>query len=135
MTDATLPRIALLLGDPTGIGPEIAARVLHDRNLADIARLVVVGDKRVLEQGMQDARVTFDYEIVAAERLDQVSPSKVPMIALGHMDPPTVTRGRASAEAGRMTGDSLVQALKLAGRGLFDGVTFAPLNKRAMFDG
>jgi 4-hydroxythreonine-4-phosphate dehydrogenase len=135
MTDATLPRIALLLGDPTGIGPEIAARVLHDRNLADIARLVVVGDKRVLEQGMQDARVTFEYETVAAERLEQVSPSKVPVIDLGNMDPATVTRGRASAEAGRMTGDSLVQALKLAGRGLFDGVTFAPLNKRAMFDG
>jgi 4-hydroxythreonine-4-phosphate dehydrogenase len=135
MTDATLPRIAFLLGDPTGIGPEIVAKVLHDGHMADIARLVVVGDARVFEQGMKDAGVTIDYERVTADTLDQASPSKVPLIDLGNMDPATVTRGSASADAGRMTGDTLVQALRLARQGLFDAVTFAPLNKRAMFDG
>ena len=53
-----LPLLGLMLGDCTGIGPEQCARVLADRCLADAARLLVVGDARVLEQGARDAGVT-----------------------------------------------------------------------------
>jgi 4-hydroxythreonine-4-phosphate dehydrogenase len=135
MTAAITPRIALVLGDPTGIGPEICARVLHDQRMADTARLVVVGDARMLEQGARDAAVTLDFERTTAERLDQVAPNKVPLIDLGNMDPAALPRGQASAEAGRLTGDTLVQALRLSRQGVVDAVSFAPLNKRAMFDG
>ncbi len=53
----TRPRLALLLGDMTGIGPELVARVMSDRRLADVARIVVLGDVRVLEMGARDAGV------------------------------------------------------------------------------
>ena len=46
-------------GDCTGIGPEQTARILADGNLATVARLVVVGDARVLVRGMRDAKVDF----------------------------------------------------------------------------
>jgi len=55
MTGATirdLPLLGLMLGDCTGIGPEQCARVLADRRLADAARLLVVGDVRVLEDAV-----------------------------------------------------------------------------------
>ena len=42
MSRTKLPRIALLMGDCTGIGPELCARVFHDGRLKDSARLVVV---------------------------------------------------------------------------------------------
>jgi len=45
-------------GDYTGIGPELVAKVLHDRHMAAVARLVLVGDARVLAAGMADAKVT-----------------------------------------------------------------------------
>lgn len=51
-----LPVIALTPGDCTGIGPEQIARILSDNRLADAARLVVVGDARVLEMGMEHRR-------------------------------------------------------------------------------
>ena len=51
-----LPVIGLMLGDATGIGPEISARLLAAGKLQDIARIVVVGDARVLELGCSDAR-------------------------------------------------------------------------------
>ena len=51
----TPPRIAFLLGDCTGIGPELVARVMDEGRMAAHARLVVVGDARVLERGMRDA--------------------------------------------------------------------------------
>jgi 4-hydroxythreonine-4-phosphate dehydrogenase len=135
MTAAITPRIGFVLGDPTGIGPEICAKILHDQRMADVARLVVIGDARILEQGARDAGVTLDIERTGAERLDQVAPGKVPLIDLGNMDPAAQPRGQASAEAGRLTGDTLVQALRLSRQGVVDAVCFAPLNKRAMFDG
>ena len=56
-----LPVLGLMLGDYTGIGPEQCARVLADKRLSDAARLVVVGDARVLAQGQRDAGVRFDW--------------------------------------------------------------------------
>ncbi len=51
------PVLGLMLGDCTGIGPEQCARILSDGRLNDAARLVVVGDTRVLQQGARDAGV------------------------------------------------------------------------------
>lgn len=56
---SALPRVALVLGDAMGIGPEQCARVLSDGRLRDAARIVVIGDGRVLEQGMRDAEVSL----------------------------------------------------------------------------
>ncbi len=52
-----LPIIALTPGDCTGIGPEQTARILHDGRMRETARIVVVGDARVLELGMRQAGV------------------------------------------------------------------------------
>ena len=65
MNSNPLPLLGLMLGDSTGIGPEQCARVLADRRLADVARLLVVGDARVLEQGARDADVDLAYEVVS----------------------------------------------------------------------
>ncbi|HEY3584263.1 MAG TPA: 4-hydroxythreonine-4-phosphate dehydrogenase, partial [Casimicrobiaceae bacterium] len=59
MNVAMLPVVGLMLGDTTGIGPEQCAKILADKRLRDAARLVVVGDARVLAQGMRDAGVDF----------------------------------------------------------------------------
>ena len=69
MTDSEareLPLLGLMLGDCTGIGAEQCARVLADRRLADAARLLVVGDARVLEQGARDAGVSVAWRSYAA---------------------------------------------------------------------
>ncbi|HEX9903553.1 MAG TPA: hypothetical protein VGA77_01185 [Propylenella sp.] len=60
------PVIALVPGDCTGIGPEQTARILHDGRLSDVARLVVVGDARVLDLGMRQAGVCFPYRTFAS---------------------------------------------------------------------
>jgi 4-hydroxy-L-threonine phosphate dehydrogenase PdxA len=53
------PLIGLMLGDCTGIGPEQCARVLADKRLEHAAKLLVVGDARVLAQGASDAGVSL----------------------------------------------------------------------------
>ncbi|MGA2962607.1 MAG: 4-hydroxythreonine-4-phosphate dehydrogenase PdxA [Candidatus Korobacteraceae bacterium] len=133
--DDRRPRIALLMGDCTGIGPELVANVLHGKRLNDIARLVVVGDARVLELGMRDAGVELRWVKVANTAAINWSSGMVPLIDLGNIDPSRFERGKLSAESGKLTGDTLAYAIEMAKRSEIDAITFAPLNKRAMFDG
>ena len=130
-----LPRIGLMLGDMTGIGPEISARLLAGGTLKSVARIAVIGDARVLAIGCADARVTL-----ATRRYDSVdaidwSRDDVPLIDLGNIDPATIKRGELSPESGRLTGETLKYMIDLALAGKLDAVSFAPLNKGALHRG
>jgi 4-hydroxythreonine-4-phosphate dehydrogenase len=130
-----LPRLALLLGDMTGIGPELCARVLADKRLADVARIVVLGDRRVLEMGARDAGVELKIATVTSTDKIDWDGDATPMIDLGNIDPATLPRAEISAESGRLTGETLAEAIRLAKAGIIDGITFAPLNKAALHAG
>src|SRR5229473_495536 len=121
---------------PTGIGPEICARVLADRQrLADAARLLVVGDARVLEQGARDAGVSVAWKTYAAPEDVDWSRDEVPLIDLGNLDPRSIRRCEVSAESGRICGETLAYLIRLALVGRLDGIAFAPLNKAALHAG
>ncbi len=49
----TRPVLALTIGDPAGIGPEITARALMEPELYDVMRPLVIGDARVMETVIQ----------------------------------------------------------------------------------
>ena len=129
------PRLAFLLGDCTGIGPELVAKILSQGDMAEHARLIVVGDARVLQLGMRDAKVDLPWRRVASTAEIDWADEVVPLIDLGNIDPADFPQGVASSESGRLTGETLAYAIKMAQRGEIDGITFAPLNKRAMYDG
>ncbi|MDA1184667.1 MAG: 4-hydroxythreonine-4-phosphate dehydrogenase PdxA [Acidobacteria bacterium] len=133
------PLVGLMLGDATGIGPEIAVKLLSTAlaagDDAPPARLAVVGDARVLELGMRDAGISVPYQIYP--RLDQVawSADHIPVIDLANLDPASVARGEVSPESGRACGDTLKYMIDLALDGQLDGICFAPLNKAALHSG
>ena len=135
MDSSLRPVIALTPGDCTGIGPEQTARILHDGCMAGTARLVVVGDARVLEFGRRQADVSFPYRRVNSPAEVDWSDPAVPIVDLGNTDPALLPPGMVSAESGRATGETLARAIDFAKAGEVDAITFAPLNKRAMFDG
>ena len=120
------PRLALLMGDCTGIGPELVANVLDGKRLNDAARLVVVGDARVLELGMRDAGVELHWVKAPNTAAIDWSSGAVPLIDLGNIDPASFERGKVSAESGKLTGDTLACAIEMARRGEVDAITFAP---------
>jgi 4-hydroxy-L-threonine phosphate dehydrogenase PdxA len=130
-----LPLLGLMLGDYTGIGAEQCARVLADRRLADAARLLVVGDVRVLEQGARDADVSVAWRRYAQPEDVDWSRTEIPIIDLGNLDPSALPRGAVSAESGRISGETLSYMIGLALEGRIDGITFAPLNKAALHAG
>jgi 4-hydroxythreonine-4-phosphate dehydrogenase len=133
---AAKPIIAIIPGDCTGIGPEQTARLLSERRARDVARLIYVGDIRVLKLGMRQARVDVQYRLVEAPRqADWDDTTSVPAIDLGNIDPELLPPGISSPESGRLTGDTLAAAIQFAKAGEIDAVTFAPLNKQALYKG
>ncbi len=129
------PLLGLILGDWTGVGPEQCARVLADRRLADAARLLVIGDARVLRQGAKDAGVELALRPCATPEEADFRGDAVPIIDLANLDPASIPRGSVSAESGRITGETLKYAIDLALEGRLAGITFAPLNKAALHAG
>jgi len=131
----TPPVLGLMLGDCTGIGPEQCARILSDGRLNDAARLVVVGDTRVLQQGARDGGVELSTRSYATPEAVDWSRPAIPVIDLANLDPARIARGQVSPESGRISGETLAYMIELARGGRIDGIVFAPLNKAALHAG
>jgi 4-hydroxythreonine-4-phosphate dehydrogenase len=130
-----LPVLGLMLGDMTGIGPEISARLLAGGTLKSVARIAVIGDERVLALGCKDAGVAPMWRSYDSLAEIDWSRDETPLINLGNVDPGTIARGEISPNSGRLTGDTLKHMIDLALDGQLDGITFAPLNKAALHRG
>src|SRR5438128_1904643 len=133
--NAQLPVIGLMLGDVTGIGPEISAKLLASGTLQSVARIVVIGDSRVLALGCQDAKVNVQSQLYPSVDAIDWTRDEVPLVDLGNIDPATIKRGELSAESGKLTGETLKHMIDLALAGKLDAISFAPLNKGALHKG
>ena len=121
----TLPRIAMVLGDPAGIGPEIAARLLSDpANLAK-AEVLLVADRAEVAEGARIAGVTLPLVEANAPAAGRVTLRHVPGEA-------PFERQKATANGGRYALATLRECLDLAKSGAVDAVCFAPLNKSSL---
>ena len=124
-----------MLGDCAGIGPEVAVKALASGAIGDRARVAIVGDVRVLEQGMRDAGLRFDYEVYETLAAVTWPRQTVPVVDLGNMDPSRLERGQVSPESGRVCGETLKHMIGLASAGALDAICYAPLNKTALHRG
>jgi len=126
------PRICVHIGDPTGIGPELTARLLADSDRMAAAEVVVVGDGRMLDSGARIAGLRL--EVPRVESLDEAESLGAWPVLVDHRpveaagEPP----GKLSAAAGRFVNEVGLHILDLCVARRVDGYVFAPFNKEAM---
>jgi 4-hydroxythreonine-4-phosphate dehydrogenase len=124
------PTLAITMGDPAGIGPEIiakAARRLRHRLEAGHLRLLVIGHRSALEAALAIVPDAPAFGVVAEEQ-------EWPALALlpaGEERAP-VPLGEVSPEAGRFAYLAVERGVRLALAGRIDGIVTAPLNKEAL---
>src|SRR5205809_7445829 len=87
------PVIALDMGDPAGISPELTAKVVALDEVRDAARLVVVGDRRGFDEGARIAGVKTDIKTVVPDRAVAPNDQGHLFIQFGNLDPTSVSRG------------------------------------------
>lgn len=131
------PVVALTLGDPAGIGPELIARLLAQRDLVAQANVVLVGDPWLWADGQRIAGLSVATTPVTSlsavrGRSDVATPA---FLAIDTVQPEQVHRARAEAPGGASVLKVLDHCMDAAlGRDI-DAICFAPLNKHAMKQG
>lgn len=125
------PILGVMLGEATGIGPELVAKLVAEKRLKKYCRPVLIGDARVLSMGQKIAGVEFPFSIV--KQIQQVEwDGPIAIIDLENHDPSNLVLGKIDVNSGRITGENLVTCLQLLQNKDIDGLVFAPLNKEAM---
>ena len=127
-----LPTIGVLFGDPSGIGPELAVKLLADPASCEGANLLLIGDRTVLARGEAVAAKKLELNRVATIESATFIPGRasfaeVPCLADADIEPGKVTQASGSYAFGM-----LGRAAEAAMAGHLDGIVFAPLNKAAM---
>jgi len=112
------PKIGVLLGDPNGVGPEMAVTLLAGEDVRERADILVIGDQRILRMAEKVAGISV--------------PADVPFLDVPSVTLDEITPGEATAAGGRACLESLSVALDMAKKGEIDGFCFAPLNKYAL---
>lgn len=126
------PIIALAMGDPAGVSPELTAKLIASEVVNEAARLIVIGDRRVLEKGAKFAGLELDMDEASVNTLSTVGYLKPIFIDLGNLDPADVVVGEATLAGGTFATTNFALALKLANEGKANAVCFTPFNKKAM---
>jgi 4-hydroxythreonine-4-phosphate dehydrogenase len=126
------PVVALAMGDPAGISPELTAKLACLDEVRARMHLVVIGDRRVFDEGARIAGVTPDVTNVMPSADLRSIGSDAAFMDIGHLDPASVERGAASRAGGAFALENYRRALTLARNGNADAVCFTPFNKQAM---
>ena len=128
------PVVAVTLGDPAGIGPELVARLLVRADLLAMANVVLVGDAWLWEEGQAIAGLQVPTQAVSgfAEMRGRADTSLPAFLALDTVKPGQVVKARAGAAGGASVLAVLDRCMDATLAGHIDAITFAPLNKHAM---
>jgi 4-hydroxythreonine-4-phosphate dehydrogenase len=129
------PIIAITIGDPAGIGPEITAKTLADPETYKICNPIVIGDKYAVQMGINVAKQKLKINIIKNPKEAKHSHGTIDLIDLKNIDPLKIEMGKPAAMTGAASVQYVIKAADLALSGEVDAIVTAPLNKEAMHMG
>lgn len=132
LAEGNLPVIAITMGDPNGIGPEIVIKALADASIYSCCRPLVIGDAYCLARALDGCRL--ELMIHSINSLDEgvFRPGFLNLIDLAHADLSELVPGTVQALAGQCSVDYIRAAVELAASGQADALATAPINKESL---
>ncbi|CAN7659695.1 MULTISPECIES: 4-hydroxythreonine-4-phosphate dehydrogenase PdxA [unclassified Variovorax] len=128
------PRIAVLPGDPSGIGPEMTVKLLRRAQNLEAAELLLIADPLVLESGERIAGGGTALDPLRLESLDALrfEPGRPSLLVQNTMGGKPPVLGESNAHSGKASFEAMQLATEAVRRGAVDGIVFAPLNKHSL---
>jgi 4-hydroxythreonine-4-phosphate dehydrogenase len=120
------------MGDPAGIGPEIAAKALAQPEVRDRSRSLVIGDARVMAGAASLADLGQTVRPIARVSEATFAPGLIDVLDLRNADPEAFAVGRVSAVCGRAAYEYIERGVRLCQEGALAGIVTAPVNKEAL---
>ncbi len=125
------PHIAITMGDPAGIGPEVIAKALRDSAVYEQCRPFVIGNadatrdaQRLVGNGASTRTVQAVEDVVGQL-------GTIDVLDIGNLEYGEIAQGRVSAAAGRASVEWIHKAGDLASEGQIQAIVTAPINKEA----
>jgi len=124
------PTIAITMGDPAGIGPEVVLKALRMADMAEPSRLVVLGDEQVLNRAARQLGVSPPWQTVRST--NELEDARGELVLVDFANVPGELPPRPTAEGGRASLDYVNAAIDLAVAGRADAIATAPVHKVAL---
>jgi len=132
MQKQSKPTIALTVGDPAGVGPEIIVGVWPDSRLHSCCNPLVVGPSEIVRRAAKLSGIDVDIVSIQSPNEAKPSPSVIPVLACGSDDVLNAPAGQIDPRSGQAAYDAVVTATRLALSDKVDAITTAPLHKEAL---
>lgn len=126
------PILAITMGDPAGIGPEIVVRALCRREVYEMCRPIVTGDAEIIRMAVD--LLGSDFSVNAVDRVADArfQYGVIDVFDLKCVDTSSFEYGKVAAQCGHAAFVSIRKAIDLAMAGEVDATVTAPLNKEAL---
>ncbi len=130
-----LPLLAITLGDPAGVGPEVIAKALAESRVYNVCRPVVLGHPQMLEKAA--SLVGSQTTIATIQSLSEMKqsdslPDTIYCLPVGKDDILDVPAGTIDARTGQAAYDAVVCGTDAALSGEVEGIVTAPISKSAL---
>lgn len=126
------PRIVVSMGDPAGIGPEIAVMAAASERVRDAADCVLVGDRWAAERAMEITGVNLSVHVTDSPEEGDFREGILNLTDLNNVDRNSFAWGKISGMCGRAAYEYIARSIELAMAGKADAVATAPVNKEAL---
>lgn len=125
------PTIAITMGDPAGIGPEIVARALGEAEVRACCNPVVIGDPKILASAIELLGSRLSLRTVSTPRGAGADPSTLEIIPAGELPAGALMPGTLDARWGESAAACCRRAVELAKVGEVKAIVSTPFNKEA----
>jgi 4-hydroxythreonine-4-phosphate dehydrogenase len=134
VTDAR-PIMAITIGDPAGIGPEVTAGALAHGGVEEVCRPLVIGDVATLQRAAGYMGVALRLRRLRDVGEARYESGTIDVLDLQRVPVDGVQLGRIQGVAGRAAYDWIRTSIELANAGRVEAVATAPINKEALQEG
>ncbi len=126
------PIIAIPMGDPAGIGPEIVVKALNRKEIFQAANCLVVGDRKVLEQAVSFTGSVLKIKVVNKPEEGDYAEGILNLVDLDNVNMNEFKIGQISGMCGRAAYDYIAKSIELANDKAVAAVATTPINKEAL---
>lgn len=126
------PLIAVPIGDPAGVGPEIVAKSIASREVFDVADCIVVGDKTIMENAVKITETGLSIHVVTDPKQGDYREGVLNLIDLGNIDMANFAFGKVNGMCGKAAYEYIAKCIALANAGEVDAVATTPINKESL---
>jgi len=120
------------MGDPAGIGPEVATKTLDRKEIYDICRPVVIGDANAMQQAVDIAKVKLNVRSVSEIAEAKFEFGTMDVFDLKNVDLNQLEHGKISAMAGEAAFQAVKKVIELALEKKIDATVTGPIHKEAI---